>query len=224
MKINSLSRPKSLTEITYERLKAAILDDEIELGAQLSELKLSKSLGVSKTPIREALQELRREGLVHVDPQRGSFVFSLTEQEIDQICTLRSILEVGAAQRLYEVGRTRTINKLEKIVDGMVTLSQKGDARGYVKLDSEFHQAIVEGAQNRYLVAAYRPLSAQVEAMRARNLKSAEVLKRSVDVHRSILETLRQENLEAFLQTTRQHIEQSRLDFLDWLQRSTNTE
>lgn len=220
VKIQNLNRPKSLTEITLERLRDAIIEDEIALGTQLSELKLSKSLGVSKTPIREALQELRREGLVRVDPQVGTFVFQITGTDIDQICTCRRILEVGAARGLYEVDRTETIKALKKIVTDMGRIAEKGDALAYVKLDSEFHLAIVRGTQNSYLMTSYRPLASQIEAIRSRNLKSAEVLARSVGVHREILKTLEQDDCEAFVAIIERHIEQSRLDYLDWSERT----
>lgn len=219
VKIQTLSRPKSLTEITLERIRNAIIEDEIALGTQLSELKLSKTLGVSKTPIREALQELRREGLVRVDPQVGSFVFKISGEEIDHICTCRRILEVGAAQCLFDIDYTDAIDALERIVSQMVDVTEKGDALAYVKLDSAFHLAIVEGTKNAHLVASYRPLARQIEAIRSRNLKSAEVMARSVKVHKRIVETLKVGARATFVEMLGRHIDQSRQDYLDWFAR-----
>ena len=77
----SFNRPKSLTELVTENLKERIVSGELDLGSQLSEARIAKELDVSRTPVREAINRLEMEGLLVIEPQRGSFVFNLETDE-----------------------------------------------------------------------------------------------------------------------------------------------
>ena len=88
-----IERPESLTESAVKRLRHAIVSGDFELGQPLSERQLADTLEISKTPVREAMAQLRREGLVRILPQRGAFVFTLSQQEVVEICELREALE-----------------------------------------------------------------------------------------------------------------------------------
>jgi biotin operon repressor len=87
--LQPIERPESLTESTVKRIRQAIVSGDLGLGLPLSERQLADMLGVSKTPVREALAQLRREGLVRIVPQRGASVFTLSQQEVIDICGLR---------------------------------------------------------------------------------------------------------------------------------------
>ena len=91
-----LQRPKSLRELALEHLRNSIIDGSLEMGQILSERKISEELGVSKSPVREALAQLRDEGLVSIEPQKGARVFSLSEEEVSQICDFRQAIEIAA--------------------------------------------------------------------------------------------------------------------------------
>ena len=91
-----ISRPPSLAETVLDRLRADIVRGALGLGELLSERVLAEKLGVSKTPVREALAQLRQEGLVRIVPQRGAYVFSLSAPEVIAICEFRQTLEAAA--------------------------------------------------------------------------------------------------------------------------------
>src|SRR5512146_2696502 len=91
-----LERPKSLTGLAEERIRGLIVSGACALGEQLSEASLAAQLGISKTPVREALLRLRGDGLIDIQPQRGTFVFSLTAQQVEEICDFRELVEVSA--------------------------------------------------------------------------------------------------------------------------------
>ena len=91
-----IARPKSLTELVGEELRARIVDGRLRLGAALSENALAAELGLSKTPVREALLQLKLERLVEVLPQRGTYVFRLAADQVAPISELREVLEVAA--------------------------------------------------------------------------------------------------------------------------------
>ena len=97
-----IERPESLTESVVKRLREAIVSGDFELGQPLSERQLAELLEVSKTPVREALAQLRLEGLVRILPQRGAFVFTLSQQEVVEICELRQALEASALRAAIE--------------------------------------------------------------------------------------------------------------------------
>lgn len=91
-----LERPKSLTELVAESLRDWIVSGELELGARLSEARIAKDLDVSRTPVREAINRLEMEGLLTVEPQRGSSVFLLEPKELAKLCDARVCLETTA--------------------------------------------------------------------------------------------------------------------------------
>ena len=92
----ALERPRSLRELALEHLRDSIVDGSLKMGQVLSERKISEELGVSKSPVREALAQLRDEGLVSIEPQKGARVFSLSEPEVSQICDFRQAIETAA--------------------------------------------------------------------------------------------------------------------------------
>jgi DNA-binding GntR family transcriptional regulator len=87
-----LTRPKSLTDLAHDSIRQLIVGGELPMGAQLSEATLAAQLGISKTPVREALLRLRADGLIDIQPQRGTFVFSLTPRQVEEICVFREVV------------------------------------------------------------------------------------------------------------------------------------
>src|SRR5690606_4835503 len=91
-----IERPRSLTELVADALRREIVEGELQLGAALSEARIAQRLEVSRTPVREAFTRLEREGLLRTEPQRGTFVFTLSAKELTDICHLRVVLEIAA--------------------------------------------------------------------------------------------------------------------------------
>ncbi len=106
----ALTRPKSLRELALEHLRNSIVDGTLKMGQVLSERSISDELGVSKSPVREALAQLRDEGLVTIEPQKGARVFTLTEHEVQQICDFRQVIEIAA----FELALARNQKALAK--------------------------------------------------------------------------------------------------------------
>ena len=108
----TIDRPRSLAATVADRLRQAIIDADLALGSELSEVGLATRLGVSRTPVREALTLLQQQGLVNIIPQRGTYVFFPTEQDIIDLCEYRIVLESGDA---VASGRTYR-ERLERLV------------------------------------------------------------------------------------------------------------
>jgi DNA-binding GntR family transcriptional regulator len=173
-----LRRAKSLTEQAADEIRARIVFGDIALGASLSENTLAAELGVSKTPVREALLQLKSEGLVSIQPQRGSFVFDMSAAEVVQLGELRETLELAAVRSAMKYDREALAAELRTILANMRKALDRNDAAAYRKLDAEFHRAFFDHSGNVYLLASYLGIAFRIQALRSR-LSADPVLNRS---------------------------------------------
>lgn len=166
--MEALDRPASLADRVTVSLRSAIQDGKFGFGEALSEAGLAEKFGVSRTPVREAFATLQREGLVMVRPQRGTFVFELSSTEFREICDCRTDLEIAALRHAMTQNRAALAARLENVVADMRTARQANLTKRYLRLDRDFHQALFDFAENRYLSAAYAIISGQIAALRSR--------------------------------------------------------
>ncbi|WP_319518512.1 GntR family transcriptional regulator [uncultured Martelella sp.] len=187
MKIN---RPRSLTLLVVDRIREMIVEDEIELGALISENDLAARLGVSRSPIREALQRLEIERLVQIFPQRGTFVFQFEEKQLEQTFEMRDILESGALQICIRHDRDLIVERLDESLEkGAVALRQS--AAEFRKADAGFHSTIVETCGNRDLIDAYVRISGRVRSLLNRLARTDAELQGSQNDHAAIVDHIR---------------------------------
>jgi DNA-binding GntR family transcriptional regulator len=199
-------RPKSLTETAADTLRQAIINGELALGEQISESALASSLGLSKTPVREALLRLQAEGLVHVSPHRGTFVFSLEPGELTQICELRLALESAAFQLSMERNQAALVAAWERTTALMGAYIASGDVNAYLIEDSAFHQAIINTADNRYFTDAYERIAAKVTTLRLKLGRDEFHMRKSYDEHLLLLDHARHHRHIEALDVLRRHI------------------
>jgi len=185
-----LKRSKSLTEQAADEIRARIVRGDLQLGAPLSENTLASVLGVSKTPIREALLQLKMEGLVSIQPQRGSFVFDMTAEEIVELGELRETLEVAALALAVKRNRLKLLADLRAIAAGMTKALEADDIAGYRNLDADFHQAFFDRCGNAFFVSCYQSFAFRVQALRVRLSIDAELNRRSFAEHSKIVELI----------------------------------
>ena len=141
-----IKRPKSLRELALEYLRKSIIDGTLKMGQILSERKISEELGVSKSPVREALAQLRDEGLINIEPQKGARVFSLSDDEVSQICDFRLAIEMAAFELALSRNNKALSEDMSQIVKRMITERSRGNEKAYLELDTTFHQIIFEHA------------------------------------------------------------------------------
>lgn len=166
--VRTLQRAKSLTEQAVEQIRSRIVGGEFELGAPLSENTLAAELGVSKTPVREALLRLKMDGLVSIVPQRGTVVFDMTAREIRELGELRETLELAALRLAAGRNRTALVRTLDKIVAAMGGALADDYSVLYRNLDADFHEAFFEHCGNRYFLSTYESFAFRVKALRTR--------------------------------------------------------
>ena len=163
-----ITRPKSLTVLVVDELRARIIDGRLRLGEGLSENALAAELGMSKTPVREALLQLKLERLVDVLPQRGTYVFRLARDEVVMISELREFLELPAAAAAIERNHALLIDRMAEIFQAMGKAFHSGDIARYRARDGEFHQAIIDQCGNPYVSDAYSQIGFRIQALRSR--------------------------------------------------------
>lgn len=201
-----LQRARSLTAQAADDIRSRIVRGDFEPGAPLSENTLAAELGVSKTPIREALLQLRVEGLVSIQPQRGSFVFDMTADEIVQLGELREMMELAALRLAASRRPDALLAALDAIVGEMRAALDAGDVAGYRSLDAAFHQAFFDHCGNVYLAACYASFAFRVQALRARLSNDPDLNESSFAAHRVLVDLIRRAALSEACDRLSEHV------------------
>lgn len=216
----ALIRPRSLKELAVEELRSRIVDGRIGLGDVLSENALAAAMGISKTPVREALLQLQTDGLVEVQPARGTIVFQLTAADVTAITELRALLEVAAMQAAAERNYDGLLARLRAILSTMKTAREGSDVSAYREADADFHEAIVQSAGNPFFERAYALISFRFKTLRAYLSRDALLNERSFGEHSRIVELLRERRLDELGAVLREHAAGTRDAYLLSLGRS----
>lgn len=214
-----LIRPKSLKELVVEEMRTRIIDGRLSLGAGLSENTLAAELGISKTPVREALLQLKLEGLVEVQPQRGTYVFRLAADQVEAISELREVLEVAAVAAALARNPDLLVRRMGQILEAMRAAYDADDTVAYRTLDGEYHEAIIDLCGNPYIHSAYSLISFRIQALRSRLSHEALLNKLSIRDHREMLRLVKARDVAALQALLRAHINQTRRSYLDVLER-----
>jgi DNA-binding GntR family transcriptional regulator len=202
--------PTSLTMLAYERIRDAIVFGPLDLGEPLSENGLAKALGMSKAPIRAAMNELRLKGLVQVVPHSGTYVFSPTRQDIEELCDFRALLEVQALVSAMSHARPALLAGLDAVVTAM-RRGETGTRDESRRLDSEFHQLFITHCGNRYLADAYATIGHRVEALRHRFMDTTVFRHKAFAEHEDIPGLLRAGKVTRATAVLEAHIARTRL-------------
>jgi DNA-binding GntR family transcriptional regulator len=199
----------SLTRRAYDRIRDAIVYGPFDLGEPLSESALAKALGMSKAPIRAAMHELRVKGLVQIVPHSGTYVFSPTREEIEELCDFRTLLEVEALRSAMGRAPAALITELDDVVARMRQDDTATRDAGR-RLDSAFHQTFISHCGNRYLAEARATIGHQVEALRHRFMDTAVFRRKAFAEHVEILDLLRASKVTRAVGVLEEHIARTR--------------
>ena len=206
----ALIRPKSLRELALEHLREKIVDGTLKMGQILSERSISDELGVSKSPVREALAQLRDEGLVTIEPQKGARVFTLTEHEVTQICDFRLAIETAAFELALQRNQSKLSNDMTQIVKDMGTARENGDETTYLALDTAFHQAIFQCCENDYLSASYNRYVGKIAALRTHLSALPQHTVLSYHEHVGLAKAVQKSNMAEIRRLLADHIDRTR--------------
>ncbi|MCP2257001.1 transcriptional regulator, GntR family [Streptoalloteichus tenebrarius] len=177
-------------ERAYEFLKDAVLTDPRLQGQFVSEQEIADRVGVSRTPVREALLLLAAEDLVRLVPKRGAYVAPVTGREVTELMELRGVLERYAAERVLVTG-SAPLSEMRHAVEMQRTLLDAADVRSFAEWDQRFHTALVAGTGNSLLAQVYEGLRArQVRCAAAALYRTVERREEALAGHEAILSAL----------------------------------
>ncbi|MGD9920224.1 MAG: GntR family transcriptional regulator [Pseudorhodoplanes sp.] len=185
-------------------IRRRIASGILPMGSRISDRDIALELGVSRTPVREALVQLQAEGLVEMRPQSGTFVFNMTAPEIRQLCATRAILEVGEIR----LPRSKeSVQSLRERIDGAENALRAGDLARCDALDCDFHEALVAASGNGYLVRCYRGVADRLRALRQRLPRERGRIARAIAQHRRIVDLLDAAEVERAARELEQHVD-----------------
>ena len=197
---------RSLRIRVFNAIENAILDGEYKDGDSLNELKLSKELGVSRTPVREALMQLELEGLVKNIPNKGSVVVGVSQQDTRDIYEIRIRIEGLAARLCAENITDDELHALEQIVDLQEFYLLKNDTEQIWKLDSDFHKIIYDASRSRPLRFTLSNFHNYIKKARDISVQTEGRAEKTVAEHRAILDAIKEHNGSLSEQLTAKHI------------------
>lgn len=208
-----IERPPSLVDAVAAQLRDLIVSGELALGQALSERNLAAAFGVSKTPVREALAQLKTEGLVLIAAQRGATVFTLSGREVADICEWRQTLETVALKLAFERDRERLIEGLAKVVDRMHAARDKDQTKDYLAEDTAYHNVFFKCCGNRLFVETYDLMQAKIAALRTHLSVKPSHTDKSYAEHIELLGHLKKGDIDAAIACLNVHIDRTRTTY-----------
>lgn len=201
---------KSLTSLIFDKIREDILNDKYRAGDKIVEAKLADELGVSRTPVREALKQLELDGLVDNIPNRGVVVKGISNQDIHDIYTIRVAIEGIAARWAVERMEDSVVDDLKEIYDLMEFYTFKDDIDKIFELNTKFHETIYKATKSRYLEQVLKDFQLFIKSTRNKSLQCAGRSSEALAEHKAIVDGFIEKDAEKAYQATVRHIESSR--------------
>ncbi len=199
-----------LNQRVYQRLQEMLLRGEIALGAQLDERFLAEQLGVSRTPLREAIAQLVKEGLAEYQPYRGNFVRTFTAKQVNDLYLVRKSLESLAVRLAMPKLSLEDTDRLRAILEAVFAALDAGDMEAFAEADRRFHQFFAQAAQNETLLHTLDRLSAQVRMVRTLANRNPDLVQRTLRERPLILAALEAHDADAAARLMEEHIDDVR--------------
>jgi DNA-binding GntR family transcriptional regulator len=203
----SAVRTRSRADFVYESLRDAISDGRIAGGERVREEEVARNLGVSRTPVREALQRLQQRGILNFGPTRGLVVAQLSHEQIVELYAMREILEGSAARFAAQHATPEEIAILHQLQDQL--RAAEGDDLLHKHLDRRFHQAIYEAAHNRYLMQMLDSMLDSFALLHSTTLRLPHRQRNSDEERQRIIAAIQKHDANRAEKAAREHILQA---------------
>jgi len=201
-KLEKLDSTGSLTERAHLSIKQYILEGHLDVEARLTEDFFARHLGISKSPVREALNTLQGEGLVRIEPRRGAFLRRFTAKEVADLYELREALEVFAASTVDIT--TELVTELEASVERTCRYLAENDKVHYIEEDVHFHELIVSGTGNEELRRVFDNIQNKLWLCRLQTYRLTSP--DTPESHREVAKALRERDRTRAQQVMSRHI------------------
>jgi len=190
LKVN-LNEYLPLRDVVFNTLREAILKGELVPGERLMEKQLAERMGVSRTPIREAIRKLELEGLVVMVPRKGAEVASITEKDITDVLEVRGTLEALAVRLACEKMSEKDIKRLIKVKDEFEEAAKSKKTEKLINKDVEFHDIIFQSTGNEKLIQIINNLREQIYRFRVKYIFEMENYTQLVEEHDEIVNSIK---------------------------------
>lgn len=196
-----------LRDVVYNTLRQAILRGELKPGERLMEIQLANKLGVSRTPVREAIRKLELDGLVLMIPRKGAEVADISEKSLRDVLVVRKALEELAVQLTCEKIGKAQIMELKEAAEEFKKILKSSDVTQIAEADVRFHDVIYMATDNQKLIQLLNNLGEQMYRYRVEYLKRPEVYPQLVEEHEEIIRQIEKREKEQAAEIVCRHID-----------------
>ena len=211
-----------LRDVVFNTLRQAILRGELKPGERLMEIQLANKLGVSRTPIREAIRKLELEGLVLMIPRKGAEVAKISESNLRDVLEVRRSLEELAAELACQRMDAEALKDLEDAQKAFIQAVESGETMTMAEADEHFHDVIYMGTDNTRLVQILNNLREQMYRYRLEYIKDADKRQILMVEHEHILKALTLRHIQEAKMAVREHIDNQEITILKNLKEQEN--
>lgn len=221
--LKNISIPSSLKNMAFEVIKEAILSQKLKSGEIYNEKGLAQELGISKTPVREALLELSTKGFIHFLPRRGIKVSVITEKDIRDLYEVRRALESAIVRCIIPKINKETLSKIVAIHKKGVNAIKDRDSFAYLPIDREFHFALSSITENQFMIKSLESIRDLVDWMGSRALLKQSRMNEVQIEHEAFLKKIRDKDSEGAVHMMEQHIKITEENVLAQFENKKNT-
>lgn len=206
----------------HQHIREKILSGEIAPNERLIEAKIAKDIGTSRTPVREALHNMQKEGLVESMPRIGYKVKPISEAEVIQICRIRAVLETLSATWAIENAQKTLIAELKKNIAASEDTLARGDAIKFVELDAQFHEAIARLSGSSHILEITQLMRSHMLRYRIKSFHYMDLAVRALQGHKMILKAVKKADAEEVGRAMHYHLDRTLRDILKFALKDTS--
>lgn len=208
--LRTTKKRKSFREEVYESLRRSILHGHLKAGERLIEEKIARQMGISRTPVREALHKLEQEELVVRLPKKGFAVREFTKADVEEIFGIRAALESYAASLATLHIPSERIEALERNLDETRRAMEKGEYDRVIRLHTEFHNDLYKACKSKKLLGMINTYSDYFYRYRPALVHSASGFQSSLEDHRQMLEAMKKRDPQRVEKLVRKHLDRGK--------------
>ena len=211
---------KPLRELVCEKIRQAITTGIFKSGERLMEIQLAEEMGVSRTPVREAIRKLELEGFGVMIPRRGTYGADISIKDITEVYEIRTALDVLAAGLAAERISDEELEAMQRLLVEIGQHIEEGNLDKIIETDSAFHDILYQASRNERLVSIISNLREQITTLRGRSMHYPGRLINTLEEHRAIVDSMAQRDVEKAQQAVREHLENAEHTLLKAIEES----
>lgn len=213
MRVNKVEKAVSYKDRVYSELKDAIIAHRLKPGEAINERMLAEEMGISRTPVREALQMLEKEGWILTEPWKGTYVLDMTEQDIQEVFNLRMVLEPLVLELIINKMDEKNGRIISDILQKQVESWKESGAQEFINIDRNFHMSLANLTGSKRLIQILSDLSDMMRRLGIEVMAQAGRHQEVLNEHMKVIEALLAKNLPAAKKAMLNHLEKTQDTF-----------